>query len=84
DQARTKAKQLAGQIASGIDPAIVAMPTAAPLTVEGLCRTYLAEGPSHKPDKRPSSWKTDACNIERQIIPLIGQHVANALSEKDL
>ena len=84
DQARAKAKQLVGQIASSIDPAIIAAPAASPLTVEGLCRTYLAEGPSHKPDKRSSSWKTDSCNIERQIIPLIGHHVASTLNEKDL
>lgn len=84
DQARAKAKQLAGQIASGTDPAALAAPTTAPVTVEGLCRVYLAEGPSHKPDKRQSSWKTDACNIERQIIPLIGHRAAGGLTEKDI
>jgi hypothetical protein len=56
----------------------------APLTVEQLCRRYLSEGPSFKPDKKDSSWQTDRSNIEGHIVPLIGTVFAAKLTELEV
>lgn len=84
DTARTEARRLLGLIASGIDPAVIRdqVPSAQEaLTVEDLCLAYLEKGPSYKPDKKQSSWYTDASNIKRHIVPLIGGVAASELSE---
>ncbi|MFZ3327986.1 MAG: tyrosine-type recombinase/integrase [Methylocella sp.] len=84
EEARTDARRLLGLAASGIDPAIAReeqslQPPA--LTVGELCASYLKEGPAYKPDKRDSSWYSDRSNINRHIVPLIGQIHVQALDE---
>jgi hypothetical protein len=85
DSARQEARRLIGLIASGTDPAADhGLPAQkANLTIEDLCRRYLLEGPYHKPDKKRSSWATDRSNIERHIVPLIGETAAESLSASD-
>ena len=87
DEARTEARRLLGLAASGVDPAATRekqAPQAGALTVADLCSAYLKEGPAYKPDKRPSSWFTDASNINRHITPLLGPIDAEALCETDV
>ncbi len=87
DQARIEAKRLLGLVAGGTDPAETVqgkLENGKPLTVSQLCEHYLADGPSFKPDKRDSSWITDRSNIERHIVPLLGNKPAASLSEPDV
>ena len=87
DEGRNEARRLLGMVASGVDPSEKReseRALEAPLTVERLCRRYLSEGPSFKPDKKNSSWITDRSNIERHVIPLLGQCHAAGLSEADV
>jgi integrase len=84
DEARNEARRLLGMVASGVDPSEQrdrAQALDAPLTVEQLCRRYLSEGPSFKPDKKDSSWLTDRSNIEGHIVPLVGNLPAAKLRE---
>jgi integrase len=87
EQARTEARRLLGLVASGIDPAerrdAVANALLA-LSVAELCARYLEQGPIYKPDKRASSWYTDASNLNRHIVPLIGKTEAERLQEADV
>ena len=87
DEARTEARRLLGLAASGVDPAATRenqAPQAGTLTVADLCSAYMKAGPAYKPDKRPSSWYTDASNINRHIAPLLGPIDAEALCETDV
>jgi integrase len=87
DEARNEARRLLGMAASGADPSEKReseRALEAPLTVEQLCRRYLCEGPSFKPDKKDSSWQTDRSNIESHIVPLIGTVFATKLTELEV
>ncbi len=87
DQARTEAKRLLGLIASGTDPGEKVRGRHSgeiPLNVAQLCHRYLADGRAFKPDKKESSWTTDRSNIERHVIPLLGNTPAENLSESDV
>jgi integrase len=87
DEARNEARRLLGMVASGADPTEkrgVERVLEAPLTVEQLCRRYLSEGPSFKPDKKASSWLTDRSNIGGHIVPLIGNLLAADLTELEV
>jgi integrase len=86
ETARNEARRLLGIVASGIDPAVsrdVSMATDT-VTVKYLCEEYLSKGPGYKPDKKPSSWYTDASNINRHIIPLLGQIPAADVTESQI
>jgi integrase len=53
-------------------------------TVAELADLYLADEPTEKPNKKPSSWATDRSNIERYIKPLLGGKLAAALTQGDV
>src|SRR5262249_45858116 len=42
------------------------------------------KGPTEKPDKKESSWKTDRSNIDRHVRPLLGRKIARSLQRQDV
>ena len=54
------------------------------LTIAKLVEHYLEEGPADKPDKKASSWVTDASNLRRHVVPILGRRRASTLARADL
>lgn len=54
------------------------------LTVSQLVELYLTEGRKSKPAKREISWKQDASNLRRHVVPLIGRRLASGITKTDL
>jgi integrase len=84
EQARTVAKAALGAADAGKDPAAEKRAQRAIPTVAELAEKYLAEGPADKPDKKTSSWATDASNLRRHAVPLLGRRRANTLTKRDV
>jgi integrase len=91
DDARTKALALLAAVkVEGADPAAVRDADKRAMTVEQLCRNYLAaaeKGLVHgkrKLPKKASTLATDRGRIERHIIPLLGKRRVKDLSRKDI
>ncbi len=82
--ARYKALGLLAARAEGHDPAEHAGPNTRAYTIAELAEIYLQEGPSEKPNKKSSSWRTDRSNVEWHILPLLGRIVANRLTRADV
>jgi integrase len=84
DQARSEARSALANVARGKDPvAEKRAQRAVPLVAE-LVETYLLEGPADKPDKKASSWATDASNLRRHAVPLLGRRRASTLTKRDI
>jgi integrase len=45
---------------------------------------YLEEGPADKPDKKASSWATDASNLRRHVVPLLGRRHLATITRTDV
>jgi len=92
EQARERALALAGAVAEGRDPtgerkaaaAAALEETRRAITVAELCERWLAEGQDAAPNKRQSSWDTDARKLRRHIVPLLGRVQARALTKDDI
>jgi integrase len=84
DEARDRARRLLTAVADGHDPAAEKSESAAALTISELAEIYLQQGPTEKPNKKPSSWATDRSNIERHVKPLLGRRVVRSLSQADI
>jgi integrase len=85
DQARAAAKRVIGRAAEGIDPrAQPPMEAKAAVTVAELSSLYLSVGPSFKPSKQFSSWRTDESNIRSHILPILGSRRARDITETDV
>ena len=56
----------------------------ADLTIAKLIERYLAEGPASKPAKKAASWATDASNLRRHAVPLLGRQQLAALTADDI
>jgi integrase len=92
EQARDRALTLAGAVAERRDPA--AEQKAAELaakderrraiTVSELIERWLIEGRDAAPNKRESSWQTDARKLRRHIAPLLGKVLVRALTKDDI
>lgn len=83
DDARAEAWRLLNAIAHGKDPAADKAARRGHLTVGELIDAYLSDGPSSKPDKRASTWATDASNLNRHVRPLLGRRVASEVTATD-
>jgi integrase len=84
EEARERAKELLRGLAGGIDPLDAKSSAKDALTVKELAELYLAEGPAEKPNKKASSWKQDASQINRHIVPLFGKKFAKTLSAAEI
>jgi integrase len=92
EQAREKARTLAGAVAEGRDPMgeRKAASRAAQeearrsITLAELVERWLVEGRDAAPAKRESSWQTDARKLRRHIVPLLGRVQVRELSKDDI
>jgi integrase len=84
EQARSEARSALAAVARGKDPAAEKRAQRADLTVAELVEKYLSEGPADKPEKKASSWATDASNLRRHAVPLLGRRHAGTLTKRDI
>lgn len=84
EQARSKAIDLLRDLSAGIDPLETKASVRNVTTVADLIRMYLDEGPASKPNKKASSWNTDASNLNRHVLPLLGRRNIKALTTSDV
>jgi integrase len=84
EQARSAARSALASVAGGKDPAAEKRAQRAIPTVAELVEKYLDEGPADKPDKKMSSWATDASNLRRHVVPLLGRRRASTLTKRDI
>src|SRR5262249_49490781 len=71
-------------VAKGKDPVAEKQAQRSDLTVTELVERYLKEGPADKPDKKASSWSTDASNLRRHAVPLLGRRHLATLTKPDI
>lgn len=83
EQAREEARRMLLAIGLGADPAQERIDRRMDLTVAELIDRYLADGPASKPEKRASTWKIDASNLNRHVRPLLGNRMAKDLRPAD-
>ncbi len=90
DEARTKAKEILGEVVKGADPAAAKQEARQAKTVADLCDLYLADAEAgrlltrRKVAKKPSTLATDRGRIERHIKPLLGHMAAAAVDRGDV
>ncbi|MGD9879451.1 MAG: tyrosine-type recombinase/integrase [Reyranella sp.] len=84
EEARQAAKKANAGAMIGEDPAGEKQAQRADMPVSELVEHYLSEGPADKPDKKASSWETDASNLRRHVVPLLGRRRTSTLTKADL
>jgi integrase len=84
DEARTKALKLRAAIKDGADPSAERQARRNDPLIGDLVETYLSEGPAAKPAKKPSSWATDASNLRRHVVPLLGRRHLATITQADV
>jgi integrase len=84
DEARSEAGRHLADAVKGGDPAKDRSDARHDRTVEEVCNVYLADGPAANPTKKASSWATDASNIRRHIIPLLGKRRIRTITRDDI
>ena len=84
DQARTEARSAFAAVARGKDPVAEKRAQRADILVSELVELYLDEGPSDKPAKKASSWATDASNLRRHVVPLLGRRRTSNITKADI
>ena len=84
ETARVRAAQLLREAVAGVDPHVEKLRRRADMRVSDLIDAYLLEGPTDKPNKRASTWKTDRSNLERHARPLLGKKQLHDLAPKDI
>ena len=84
DEARQRASKALRRVADGEDPSATRHAQRADLTVAQLVERYLTEGRASKPAKKASSWASDASNLRRHVLPLLGRKQLAALTADDI
>ena len=88
EQARDLAKKQLGKIVEGADPQAdktdKRLADANALTVADAVKLYLEHGQTDKPDKRASSWSSDATAFNRHLIPMLGKRRLETITTSDL
>lgn len=84
EEARTKARRLRQSVREGADPSAARHDRKADPTIADLVDLYLKDGPAAKPAKKASSWATDASNLRRHVVPLLGRRHLSALTKADI
>lgn len=82
DEARTSARRLRGQVASGGDPATDRARSKDIPTFAEVAERYLAE--HAKPKKKPDSYKADARNLRMHILPALGRLRVDSVTRADV
>ena len=81
EAARSKALEVLGLVAGGVDPGNAKREARADITVAELCELYMAEGVR---TKKASSLEMDGTRIKRHVLPLIGRKRLKALTKADI
>ena len=81
DAARSKALEVLGLVAGGVDPGTAKREARADITVAELCELYMAEGVR---TKKASTLEMDRTRIKRHVLPLLGRKRLKALSKGDI
>ena len=84
EEARKAAQKAAAAAADGGDPAGEKQAQREDLTVAELVERYLSEGPASRPAKKASSWSSDASNLKRHVLPLLGRRHLRVLTKSDV
>jgi integrase len=84
DEARQKARRALAAVADGADPSADRRAQRADMTISDLVEHYLDEGPASKPAKKASSWASDASNLRRHVVPLLGRRQLASLTSDDI
>lgn len=84
EEARQSARRALAAVANGADPSADRHAQRADLTVAELIERYLTEGRASKPAKKASSWASDASNLRRHAIPLLGRKQLASLTPDDI
>ena len=84
DQARQRAAKALGRVADGEDPSATRHTQRTDLTVAQLVERYLTEGRASKPAKKASSWASDASNLRRHVVPVLGRKQLASLTSDDI
>jgi len=84
EEAREAASELLRQVKAGQDPMQAKREVNQAITVNELIQTYLHEGRIAKPNKRESSWASDASVLHRHVAPLLGHRLVRDLNRRDL
>ena len=84
EEARTKALKLRAAVKDGADPSAERHAKRQDITISDLVDAYLKNGPAAKPAKKASSWKTDASNLRRHVVPLLGRRHLATLTRVDV
>lgn len=84
EEARAQAEGMLRGLAAGRDPLDEKAGAREALTIVQLVDLYLEEGPAEKPNKKTSSWKADASNLRRHVVPLLGKKLARDLTQAEI
>ena len=84
DQARAEALKVLAAAETDIDRQDQRREERRASTVSELIDDYLKLGPAEAPEKRQSSWNTDAYNLNRHARPLLGMRIARDLTKQEL
>jgi integrase len=84
DEARKRACRALAEVSGGADPSADRHVQRADLTIVELVELYLDEGPASKPAKKLSSWASDASNLRRHVVPLLGRRQLASLTADDV
>ena len=90
EEARKAAKISLADVLKGADPAESKKLERGAMTIDELCREYLAKAESgqimtrRREPKRKSTLYTDKGRIERHIIPLLGKRTVKDLTSADI
>lgn len=81
EAARSKALEVLGLVAGGVDPGTAKREARADITIAELCELYMAEGVR---TKKASTLEMDRTRIKRHVVPLLGRKRLKALSKSDI
>jgi integrase len=84
DEARQRARKALAAASDGADPSADRHTERADMTIAELVERYLDEGRASKPAKKASSWASDASNLRRHVVPLLGRRQLAALTPDDI
>jgi integrase len=78
------ARDTLAKASKGKDPSADRHLPRADMTISELAERYLEEGPASKPAKKATSWASDASNLRRHVVPLIGRRQLSSLTSNDI
>ncbi len=84
DEARQRARKALVEAADGADPSADRHAQRADMTISQLVERYLTEGRASKPAKKAASWASDASNLRRHVVPLLGRRHLASLTSDDI